>query len=205
MRKLEYLQKILAQRQQGSSAKKCREYITEHTEIKKRKERLIHHKSSCEHYAETGGFGIMFRLLINGTLAQGQLVPMWSIRIIYYSDKDKHGDYDIFGETQHHCVGQKGLKKMGVKWNSSEETLQRQQRRSLCGREAALVHQSRILLSNMAPLPMYEGCRMTNEETHIMLTHAYTLSSSLPYTDTHTRAPFMGTHSDLQTPDETVG
>lgn len=94
---------------------------------------------------------------------------------------------------------------MGGKGNSSEEPLQRQQRRSLCRREAALVRRSRNLLSNMAPLPMYEGCRMTNEETHIMLTHAYTLSSSVPYTDTHTRAPFMGTHSDLQTPDETVG
>lgn len=114
----------------------------------------------------------MFRLPKNSPLAQGQLGPTWSITMIYYSSKGELGFVTSSEKDNGARVWRNVFKKtQGEKWNSSEEPLQRQRRRSLRGWEAALVHQSRNLLSNMAPLLMFEGRRMTNEENH---THADT-------------------------------
>lgn len=112
MRKLEYLQKILAQRQQGSSAKKCREYKTEHTETKKRKERLIDHESSCDLQ-----FGSNVQASHKWQISTG---PAGS----YVINKDyllfRHGQawgLRCLRRNTTHCVGQKGFKK---KWVWSE-------------------------------------------------------------------------------------
>lgn len=63
----------------------------------------------------TSSLGVMFRLPINGTLAQGQLVPTWSIRIICYSDK--YGDCDIPGEPQHTAWDRKVYLKKKRVWS----------------------------------------------------------------------------------------
>lgn len=74
-------------------------------------------------------------------------------------------------------------KTRGEKWNSSEEPLQRQQRRSLRGREAAGICSATWHLCWCS-----RAVGWLMRRTTLVLTHAYTLSSAVPYSDTRTHS-----------------